>query len=351
MPVSSRNEAQQRADDIHVFRRELSRLELEGVLHVDEAQREALATHHDALLARLSLGLGIDRDPQSRPLSLGMRIASFIGALALAASVFFLFHQFWGYFATAAQVTILVSAAIGAFLLTMWVDRHDATGYFTNLAAMVAFACFVLNIGMLGQIFDITPSDKALLPWAAFAFVLAYTFELRLLQAAGILCLIAFISSRTGSWSGTYWIHFGDRPENFFPAAVAIFLVPQALDQSRFPGFAATYRVAGALTLFVPVLVLANWGNLSDLDLDQGSVQGMYQAAGFLGSAALVWYGVRRHWQEVTNTGVTFFVIFLYSKLFDWWWDSMPKSLFFLLMGLAAVFLLLVFQRLRRVNP
>ena len=31
---------------------------------------------------------------------------------------------------------------------------------------------FVLNIAMLGQIFNITPSDKALLPWAALAFLL-----------------------------------------------------------------------------------------------------------------------------------------------------------------------------------
>jgi hypothetical protein len=35
------------------------------------------------------------------------------------------------------------------------------------------------------------------LPWAALAFLLAYTFDLRLLLAAGILCLIAFIAART----------------------------------------------------------------------------------------------------------------------------------------------------------
>jgi len=351
MTVNSRNEAQQRADDIRAFRGELSRLELDGVLHIDEAQRAAVTKHHDALLAALASGFDIDRDPRSKQLSLGMRIASFIGAIALAASVFFLFYQFWGYFSTAVQVTVLVGVGVGAFLLTMGVARRDETGYFTKLAAMVAFACFVLNVVMLGQIFNITPSDKALLPWAAFAFVLAYTFELRLLQVAGILCLIAFISARTGTWSGMYWIHFGERPENFFPAAFAIFLLPQFVDQSRFSGFAATYRVFGALALFLPVLVLANWGQVSYLELDRDLIESLYQTIGFIGAAALTWYGARRHWQEVVNTGVTLFVVFFYTKLFDWWWDAMPKSLFFLVMGLTAILFLLVFKRLRRVTP
>lgn len=350
MTAHTRNEAQLRADDIRAFRAELSRLEQEGVLRVDEAQRQAIAKHHESLLAALASGFDIDRDSRSKQLSLGMRIASFIGAIALAASVFFLFYQFWGYFPTTAQVAVLLGVNFGSLLLTMGIARRDATGYFTKLAAMVAFACFVLNVAMLGQIFNITPSDKALLPWAAFALLLAYTFELRLLQTAGILYLIAFIAARAGSWGGMYWIHFGERPENFFPAALVIFALPQVLDQSRFPGFAATYRIFGALALFLPVLVLAHWGSVSYLDLDSDVIEMIYQVAGFAGTAALAWYGARRHWPEVVNTAVTLFVIFFYTKLFDWWWDAMPKYLFFLVMGLAAILFLLVFKRLRRVN-
>jgi uncharacterized membrane protein len=348
--AASRTEAQRRADEIRVFREELLRLEREGVLHLDDMQRAAIAAHHDELLAGLSRSFDIDRDATSKQLSLGMRISSFVGALALAASVFFLFYQFWGYFSTPVQVIVLVTAAFGTFLATMWVDRHDSTGYFTKLAALVTFACFVLNIVMLGQIFNITPSDKALLPWAALALLLAYSFDLRLLQAAGVLCLIAFIAARTGTWSGMYWIHFGERPENFFPAAVAMFFVPRVFDHARFAGFAPTYRIFGMLALFLPILVLANWGSFSYLDLDRHLIEGFYQTLGFVGTAALIWYGTRSHWSDVVNTGVTLFVIFLYTKLFDWWWDAMPKYLFFLVMGLTAILLLLVFKRLRKVS-
>jgi hypothetical protein len=43
-----------------------------------------------------------------------MRVTSFLGALALAASVFFLFYQFWGRFPETAQVVILILGALGS---------------------------------------------------------------------------------------------------------------------------------------------------------------------------------------------------------------------------------------------
>jgi uncharacterized membrane protein len=350
MNPTSRAEAQQRADDIRVFKTELAHLEREGVLALTEDQRRAVVDHHGGLLAQYAQTFDIDRNVQAKQLSLGMRIASFVGALALAASVFFLFYQFWGNFPATAQVSILLVASLGTFIATILIQRRDETGYFTKLAGMVAFACYVLNIVMLGQIFNITPSDKALLPWAAFAMLLAYSCDLRLLLAAGILCLIAFIAARTGTWGGMYWLDFGERPENFFPAAFVLFVLPQFIDHRRFPGFAATYRVFGLLTLFLPMLVLANWGRLSYLDLDYDLVQGCYQILGFAGTAAAIWIGARRHWPEVINTGVILFVIFLYTKFYDWWWEIMPKYLFFFVMGLTAILLLMVFRRLRAVN-
>ncbi len=347
MSAPSRTEAQQRADEIRVFAEELSRLEREGVLALTDAQRDAIDSHHRGLLAQFAQAYDIDRDVRAKQLSLGMRIASFLGALALAASVFFLFRQFWDRFSTVAQVVILIGAALGTFGATVFIQARDSSGYFTKLAAMVAFACFAINIYMLGQIFNITPSDKALLPWAALALLLAYSCDLRLLLAAGILCIIAWVSARTGTFTGMYWLHFGERPENFFPAAAILFSIPQLVPHGRFAGFGPIYRVFALLTLFLPMLVLANWGRLSYLDFEENSVEGFYQVMGFVLSAAAIWLGARRNWREVVNTAATFFVIFLYTKFFDWWWDSMPKYLFFLVLGLTAVLLLVIMRRLR----
>jgi uncharacterized membrane protein len=347
MATQSRAEAQQRVDDIRVFAQELERLERAGVVALTDAQRRAIGDYHQGLLAQYAQEHDVDHDTRSKQLSLGMRVVSFLGALALAASVFFLFRQFWDRFSTIVQVIVLIAASLGTFLFTVWMQRRESTGYFTKLAAMVAFACFAINIAMLGQIFNITPSDKALVPWAALALLLAYTCDLRLLLAAGILCIIAFIAARTGTWSGMYWLDFGERPENFFPAAVILFMVPQLVPHGRYGGFGPVYRVFAQLTLYLPMLVLGNWGRLSYFDLEPAVIEGAYQVLGFVLSAGAIWLGARRQWGEVVNTGSVFFVIFLYTKFYDWWWVIMPKYLFFLVLGLTAVLLIFVMRRLR----
>jgi uncharacterized membrane protein len=350
MNTPSRQVAQQRSDQIQVFQKELTLLEQEGVLALSGEQRQRISEHHRSLLNQYAQNFDIDQDVRASQLSLGMRIASLFGALALSASVFFLFYQFWGWLSTVTQVVILIAAPLCMLGITLLIQRKDPSGYFSKLAGLVTFACFVLNITMLGQIFNITPSDKALLPWAALAFLLAYAFDLRLLLVAGILCMIAFVAARTGTWGGMYWLSFGQRPENFFPAAALLLLIPQFVPHQRYTGFQPMYRIFGLLTVFLPVLVMGNWGSSSYLDWDRNFIEGFYQVLGFIGSAFAVWMGVRKQWPEVINTGVTFFIIFLYTKIFDWWWESMPKSLFFLVLGLVAVLFLLVLKRLRASN-
>ncbi|WP_397458445.1 DUF2157 domain-containing protein [Pseudomonas asplenii] len=350
MSVLTQTEAQQRADDIRVFQLELERLEREGALQLSPEQQHGLTAHHQELLASYHSTFDIDLTSRSRQLSMGMRITSFLGALALAASVFFLFYRFWGTFSTVAQTVTLLLAPLLTFIATIWLQGRDSSGYFSKLAAMVAFACFVLAVSMLGQIFNITPSDKAFIVWGIFALLLAYSCNLRLLLLAAIVCLAGFVAARVGTWAGMYWLDLGNSPENFFPAAVLLALAARFMPQRRFPGFAMTYRVSALLAVLVPVLALANWGEGSYLAFDPRRIAQGYQVAGFLLSAATIWLGVRRHWPDVVNTGVTFFVIFLFTKFYDWWWESLPKYLFFFLVGLAAVLLLVALKKLRALQ-
>jgi uncharacterized membrane protein len=343
----TRIEAQARAEDIRAFMLELKRLEAAQVVSLSEEQHQSIKEHQQAVIASLSRQFDIDRDMRSKQLSLGMRIASLLGAIALAASVFFLFYQFWGRLGTGLQVTTMMGASALTYYATLWIRKKDDSGYFTKLAALVAFACFVLNIQMMGEIYNITPSDTALLPWAAYAFLLAYLCDLRLLLAAALLCITAFIAARAGEFQGLYWLDFGERPENFFPAAIAMFLIPLLANQSRYAGFAQTYRLLALLAFFLPMLVLAHWGDGSYLALQPKTIEHVYQALGFLATGAAIALGVRRHWPDVVNTSVTFFIVFMYSKFYDWWWEVMPKYLFFLVLGLTALLTIFVLRRLR----
>ena len=106
------------------------------------------------------------------------------------------------------------------------------------------------------------------------------------------------------------------------------------------------FNITPSPNAFLAILILANWGRVSYLPWSNTAIENGYQLLGFAGSAVAVWLGIRRHWPGVVNLGSTFFVLYLYTKLFDWCWDWMPKSLFFLLLGLVAVLLLAVMRRL-----
>ncbi|EJO92274.1 hypothetical protein A471_19515 [Ectopseudomonas mendocina DLHK] len=350
MSDPEREQAQQRAARITAFREELDELRREQVLQLSEAQEQAVAAHHRQLLTHYRQTLDIDADARARQLSLGMRLASLFGALALAAGLFFLFYQFWGLFDVPAQVAILLGSSLGSLLLCFWLQARDSSGYYAKLAAVLAFVCFVLNLSMLGQIFNITPSDKALLPWAALALLLAYQCRQRLLLVVALLCFGLFVAARLGDWAGWHWWTLGERPELFMPLA-ALMLVPQWLDQRRHPGFAACYRVMGLLYLLGPVLVLSYWGSGSYLAWPTGWIEAFYQTLGFVLAGLTLWLGIRRGWGEVVNTGLVFALIMLFAKLFDWWWQLLPRYLFFLLLGLIAVLLLVMLQRWRRSAP
>ncbi|HEU4996454.1 MAG TPA: DUF2157 domain-containing protein [Gemmatimonadaceae bacterium] len=345
--MPNRLDAQSRADDIRAFRGELDRLERDNVLTLSPEQRLAVTAHHDALLAQYQRTFDIDRGVETKRLSLGMRVASFLGALALSASVVFLFRQYWGRLDTSIQVLVLVVAALAATAATFVVRERDHSGYFTGLAAAIALVCFVLDLAMLGQIFNVTPSPNAWLVWGTLALVFAYVCDLRLQLVAGLICVGVFVSAKLMVLEGAHWSAFISRPESVIPVGFVLLMVPFRVDHTRWPTFPPLYRIIGLMGVLAPVFALSMSGRQSYLPFSADSVEALYQSAGFLVSAAAIWLGVRRQWNDLVNAGVVWFVIFLCAKFVDWWWDVMPKSLFFLVVGLTAVLMLVALRRLR----
>ncbi len=348
MSESEKQRAQQRIDEIAGFEAELERLASAGVLVLDEPQCQAVADYHRDVRQHLQQHHDVDLSSGAKSLSLGMQVVSFLGAWALAASVFFLFHQYWGYLASGWQVLVLISASVLSLGLTALVWRRDDTGYFAKLAALIAFSCFVLNITMLGQIFNLRPSPGALLVFAFYGLLLAYRLHIRLLLATAILCLFAYIGAQTATWGGGYWLSLGERPENFLLPALALFWLPSLVSQQRYHGFTAIYRQLSLIAFFITLLVMSNWGQASYLPWRAPVIEGWYQLAGFAASAGVIWLAMTRGWPAVMVTGNVFFSLFLFTKFFDWWWQWLPKYLFFFLMGMTAILALLIFSRLRR---
>lgn len=343
-----RTQAQARIDRVHAFRAEMVALADEGVA-VPTDLVEQIAAHHDVLLQHLAANFDVDTSHEQKQLSFGMRIASFLGALALSAAVYFFFLRFWGAFGTAVQVTILIAAPLLATAGVEFAARRERTLYFASIVALVAFATFVLDLSMLGNIFNVTPTQNAFLGWGLFALLLAYAYGLRLMLVAGLTSLMGYLAATVGTWCGGYWLSFGERPENFLLAGFTMTVIGLLRHRLQ-PSFAAVYRVYGMLTVFIAILILANWGAISYSDLANATIENAYQVLGFVLAGFTIWLGIRRQWSGLINLGSTFFVLYLYTKLFDWWWEWMPKYLFFLLVGLVAIAMLLVLRRLRSID-
>lgn len=346
----SKTQAQIRANQVRAFRAEQALLREQGLLHLQSDTEAAIRQYHDNLLHELQQAQDVDLSESARHLSLGMQIVSFLGASALAASLFFLFYQYWGYFATATQVGILIAAPLISLAIAYGVQAFDSSGYYAKLAGLVSFASWVLNLIMLGSIFNITPSPNALAAYAVYGFLLAYLLQVRLLLAAALICSFIFIGAKFGTWMGSYWIYVGENPEHFFLPSLFFFALPLWINQSRFHGFTAIYQMLSVVIFFIALLILANWAGSSYLPWSPDIIEGCYQVVGFVASALLVLYGLRSRAVNLMLAGNVFFALFLYTKFFDWWWNWLPKYLFFLVIGLTAILALMIFNRLRKAQ-
>jgi uncharacterized membrane protein len=75
-----------------------------------------------------------------------------------------------------------------------------------------------------------------------------------------------------------------------------------------------------------------------------------YQLLGAVVLSALIVWGIRRDQRLVMQIGSAGALLFLFMRLVDWFWDLMPKWLFFLLVGAVALTALLVLRRFRRAR-
>jgi hypothetical protein len=335
---------------VRAFREELQALESEGAVTLTPAQRASIAAHHDTILDSLAERFEVDRTEEQKRLSLGMRIVSALGAFALAAAAYYFFYRFWGGMPPQAQAGILAAAPLAALAGMEISARRERTLYVTGLLGILAAAFFVIDISVLTAWFNVPLSPLAMLAWSAFCWCLAYAWGLRLLLIGSILSLFGFVATISGAAEPCVWHGFGHRPENFLPLGLFLCAMPLVAPHRAIPSFARIYRAAGLLSFFGPLLLLASSGHASYLRLPPGAIEAAYQLAGFALAGVTIWLGIRWGMSEATNIGGGFFVVLLYVKFFEWWWDWMPKWVFFLVLGIVAVALLVVLRKLRALT-
>lgn len=343
----SQQQAQQSADRIRLLRQELAGPEVQEILALTPEQQSRFDDWSRAQLNRLAQQFDVDTSATQKRVSWGLRIASTLGGIAICAAVVLFFMRYWGYLGTPIQVVILSGVPLAALAGAEFAATRERTLYFTGLLSLVAFASFVMNLAVLGAIFNINSTERALLAWGAFALTLAYRYGLRLLLALGLLLLISYGAAMVTAQFGYRWLDFGQRPELVALLALLVFCTPLVMPHHRHGDFPPVYRLVGAIVFFICVLSLAEWGIPSYFPFRHENIERLYEFVGLILSASAIWLGILRHWNGAVNTSATAFVIFLFARLYHWWWDWMPKYLFFAVIGALGIGLVLAFKRLR----
>lgn len=344
---SGKQEAQQRVDRIRAFQLELEKVTSDGILALTDEQRARLDSYHSGTLTDLAARFDVDVSDSQKQISLAMRIASGLGGLALCAAIVLFFYRYWGLLTTPSQIGLLIATPVILLILAEFTFRREKTGYYTSLLSIVVLAAYILNLSMIGFIFNMTPSENACLAWGAFALLLAYRYRLRLQLAAGLVLLAVYFAAAIIGLCGGSLLGLMDRPETFLPGGVVLLAISVLVPHNRYPGFPQIYRIAGLLFLFLTMLDVGNLGQFTFLPLAKATVENLYQTIGFVVSVLAIWIGFRRQMRECINTGSAFFALFLFIRLFDWWWDWMPRYLFFLILGVIALILLAIFRKVR----
>ena len=332
----------ERSVQVQAFKAEVQALAKEGIT-LDEGILSRIHAHHEVLLAEL---------PDAR-LSLGMRLASFVGAIALSAAILFLFYRFWGGLGVEQQVAILVAGPLALVGVTHLLHKAESTGYFATLAGLAALAAFVLELNVLGAIFNLAPTPHAFLAWGLFGLALGWGYGLRLPHFAGLTALGLWITACPG------WFRAEELPDVFgrgeaMLIAGALYLAVPALARrlalpERWIKWPVDLRVVGMIGLFLGLLILSVAGQESWLPFDHDTIEGFYQFLGFLVAGGVIAWGVREGHSDLANGGMIFLTVLCLVKATDWWWDWLPHWLFFLILAGFAIGVMVALKRVRQV--
>ncbi|WP_207535004.1 DUF2157 domain-containing protein [Desertivirga arenae] len=239
----------------------------------------------------------------------------------------------------------IISAVLATYFYFIGQKRKNSNPerVFSNEAILFIGVLFTASaIAFLGKVIDNGKGHFSLLfLLSVFIYgILALRFSSQLIWAFALFSL--------GSWFGTetgYQTHWGDYflrmnyPLRF--VFFGVFLSALAILMARIPRFTLfkniTY-VIGLFYLFVSLWLLSifgNFGNMEDwLKVKQKELLywGLLSA---LFSLGIMFYGLKKNDSIAREFGISFLLINIYTRYFEYFWDITNKALFFSILALS----------------
>ncbi len=274
-------------------------------------------------------------------------VSAVSAALADRALVEFLRRIFNApYLAKCLALTVAASALYGWGFARK--RKYPAKGYSNEAVLFLGVLATAGAVYQLGRAFDTGSGHfSVLLLLSCFLYgILGFYFRSTLIWVFALLSLGSWMGAETGYQSGWGSYYLGmNYPLRFvlFGAVLtaAAYLFGEKADD-RFRFFARSTQVVGLLYLFVALWILSIFGNYDSMTAWESvrQIELFHWSLLFgLAAAGAVYYGLKRDDKTAKSFGLTFLLINLYTRFFEFFWDGLHKAVFFAL--LAASFWIL----------
>lgn len=344
--VGDRASAQRRVNRVRAFRAELDELIATGVVSLSAAQRQAIDAHQDAVLRQLAAAHDVDRSDTSGQLSRGMRVVSFFGALALTAAIYSLVSRFWGRLDLPVQATLLCAFPLVALVGVELAAQRERTLYFASIFALAAFGTYWLAAIELSALLNVPVTPLVVWGGAVFGIALALPYGLRVILGGGLVAFVVALAGSTFQFAGIPWTATFEFFEIITAIALALPLLARPVQRVA-PALAAVIRLVGFGIGFAGLFFLSMSSRASLLPISGRLTEFIYQAIMFLVCVVTLAVSIRRQWLETVYLTTAALAVFLFGRYVDWFWDAIPRYLFFLLLAGIAFAWLIALRRLR----
>ncbi|MBE7176836.1 MAG: DUF2157 domain-containing protein [Mucilaginibacter polytrichastri] len=171
---------------------------------------------------------------------------------------------------------------------------------------------------------------------------LALHFRSRLIWIFALISLGSWFGTETGYQTNWAWYFLGmNYPLRFTLFGIVIIALSRLIHMEKIPKLAdfreVTY-LSGLFYLFVSLWLLSvfgNFGSIADwLRVDQLKLF-LWALLSAIVALGFMLYGLKFNDPLAREFGITFLIINIYTRYFEYFWDSLNKSLFFAILALS----------------
>jgi len=239
----------------------------------------------------------------------------------------------------------IVFAGLSYWLIWLGLKRrkYQAAKVYSNEAFMflgiVGIAC---SLSFMGLQFDNGTGHFSLLILLATVVycVLGILLQSQLIWLFGLISLGAWFGTETGyitDWND-YFLGM-NYPFRFAILGLFITLLSFLLRRKeKTSAFANITLNIGLLHLFISLWLLSIFGNLSDIDIwyEYSQIRMLgWSILLLIASLGSLFLGLKMGDMTLKNYGIAFLFLNIYTRYFEFAWDSLPMALFFTILGFS----------------